>query len=116
VKLTAGNVPAIYTTSIANSGNIEELKVEGYLFNQAVEYTPGKFIIRQYAKAHRDYLIRKIDKDGEVIAEQPVIPAIIIPDDGMSSQGTLLFSEKWNRVYYVHKLFNNVLCLDTSLN
>lgn len=110
----AGNISLISKGRLGSSYGQSTRTLQPTLFNDIVEYSPNHYIVRRFDERQKDFVFQKMDSIGHVISEEHAL-SIKTPQVGIASQGTLLFDKNTGRLYYIYRLFNKMLCFDTSL-
>lgn len=115
VRIYGGNLQTVISSAIGDMDSATTMKFEGTIFNQAVYLPSQSYIIRQYEPKVRDFVFVKYDKGGHLIKSEESL-SNNIADDGISTQGILLYNHQYQSLIYVHRLMNRFYAFDTSLN
>ncbi|HVX01221.1 MAG TPA: hypothetical protein VHA52_12425 [Candidatus Babeliaceae bacterium] len=113
IKIYAGNIPCVLSASLKNKA-VKLDTLDGTIFNKIIPCSDKTYIMKRHDSALRDFQFRKTDLAGnDLVSEHGV--SVIQHDDGISTDGTLLFDKTGSRVIYLYKLFNQFVCMDTDL-
>lgn len=115
ITIFAGNLPAIFTKESGHGNEVVKIPIQSKHFNSAVRYAPGRYFIREYSAAEKDYVVAKVDRMGNILAHENHA-SYLTHDNGMSSQAHMVYSAEHHRLFLVQWMSNQIRCLDTNLN
>lgn len=116
VYLMAGGLRGFMKAKLSSGSFTSTFQQNAPFFTDAIPCSSNGYITRTYDKQRHDMVFKKLNLKGEVIITENNISAVH-RDEGASSQGTLLRSpDVPDRLYFIHRLSNTIVCFDTNLN
>lgn len=115
IYLHINNLSTTLQGKLIGDSSLKFTKLKSELFTKSVQISSSTMIARAFNTQTGNQVFRKINSiTGETLKESQLINQQ--GDNGMSTDGFLLYNQKQGNLYYTQFFSNEILCIDTNLN